>query len=678
MNRIESVRPQMKDSFSLRLSESTTASDIILPPTSLKAAAADGSRWPAPECLDDAAGMMMSAQRSLGADSIASGQSSVCSFDALQIPNEFEIYAAASSTPVHSMGRCMLMDKCPSSGTDRSRHSGHSSGHSSGTPSHASSAMMKPTMTTVTAKSKMTTFSDFDLADKSISQKLHAGELALWKTRKRVGSVTLLVASFCATACALVNYSNFIDLEWTYAMTLALNMGCSMTHLCLTVILLFAPLADDIGLSRGVATLEMFCIGCYGAVRTLCNVVGDSRGVKHLPPMSELISGDSSDSDYRYDRWLALNTVVYAITNVLFVIGASSAMKQRSALKIQRRLWYNMQLYAILCLSVELSGATLIYKQFPDDNLRHWTLAVPYIISDATMFAIASAARVRQHIQGRLRSCLQARRSVAASAGIAGLMCNCTPHEVLALSKKRFRCMSAGDLTFADLMASPTELATGTALHGRTKPVRLGKCDAFVSHSWHDDPVPKWTRLQEWREEFVKLHGREPLIWFDKYCIDQTDVETDLRGLPVFLSGCKELLVLCGPTYLTRLWCVVEIFTFVHMGGSLENITFAPLYRDGHEKEDYDNINGVFDNFDGHQCNCIKQEDKDKMLGIIMAAFGSMDRFNYEVQKITDKARKQGGGFKRATTYGPLGKLGSLDDMDIIKQGNRLGRALTL
>merc|ERR1712226_1422987 len=111
------------------------------------------------------------------------------------------------------------------------------------------------------------------------------------------------------------------------------------------------------------------------------------------------------------------------------------------------------------------------------------------------------------------------------------------------------------------------------------EPCSLGKCDVFLSHSWHDPMADKWLALQQWRTGFVNRHNREPVIWLDKGCIDQGDVESDLRCLPIFLSGCKELLVLLGPTYLHRLWCVMEIFNFVHMGG--EFITVIPLLRDG-------------------------------------------------------------------------------------------------
>ena len=40
-------------------------------------------------------------------------------------------------------------------------------------------------------------------------------------------------------------------------------------------------------------------------------------------------------------------------------------------------------------------------------------------------------------------------------------------------------------------------------------------------------------------------------------CIDQTDIDANLACLPVFLSGCRELLILVGETYHKRLWCVM-------------------------------------------------------------------------------------------------------------------------
>merc|ERR1712226_404389 len=86
---------------------------------------------------------------------------------------------------------------------------------------------------------------------------------------------------------------------------------------------------------------------------------------------------------------------------------------------------------------------------------------------------------------------------------------------------------------------------------------KLGIVDAFVSHSWHDDADAKWDALQSWRFKFKATHKREPYLWIDKYCIDQTNIEASLACLPIYLYGCEELLVLRGNTYLERLWCLI-------------------------------------------------------------------------------------------------------------------------
>lgn len=171
----------------------------------------------------------------------------------------------------------------------------------------------------------------------------------------------------------------------------------------------------------------------------------------------------------------------------------------------------------------------------------------------------------------------EARSTMAACAGLAALMSNCTVEEAMAQATLHFRSVCASRLSFEHFVSSPTSLVPiGPEFFAVTELTELGECDAFVSHSWHDDPRSRWLALQQWRESFVKRHGREPRIWFDKCCIDQTDVEQNLRGLPIFLSGCKEILVLCGPTYLSRLWCIVELFTFVHMGGSKSRMVSCP------------------------------------------------------------------------------------------------------
>ncbi|KAG8466226.1 hypothetical protein KFE25_001982 [Diacronema lutheri] len=112
-------------------------------------------------------------------------------------------------------------------------------------------------------------------------------------------------------------------------------------------------------------------------------------------------------------------------------------------------------------------------------------------------------------------------------------------------------------------------------------PALLGAVDAFISHSWHDDPQLKFAALQAWRREFVEAHGREPTVWFDALCIDQDNIAAQLPSVPIYLAGCKSVLALAGPTYFQRLWCVLELHIVHQMGGSLDQIFFVPLDGEG-------------------------------------------------------------------------------------------------
>jgi len=240
---------------------------------------------------------------------------------------------------------------------------------------------------------------------------------------------------------------------------------------------------------------------------------------------------------------------------------------------------------------------------------------------------------LRREIQAALiRACEGGAHRIAA-AGIAGLVGGCSADEILATAKSRFRVVDLSLLTASDL----ADNRPSPSLFLHSEPARLSSlhaCDAFISHSWHDDAPAKWAALQRWRSSFVAQHSREPRVWLDKCCIDQTRIDDDLRCLPVFLSGCQHLVIFCGTTYLNRLWCVVELFTFAHMGKDLSRIEFVPVLRMGKEEEDREEIERSFATFDASNCSCFQAEDHAKLLGIIGAAFGSLQHFSSAVLAI--------------------------------------------
>merc|ERR1712050_407627 len=98
----------------------------------------------------------------------------------------------------------------------------------------------------------------------------------------------------------------------------------------------------------------------------------------------------------------------------------------------------------------------------------------------------------------------------------------------------------------------------------------------------------------------------------------------DLRGLPIFLAGSRQLLVLCGPSYLSRLWCIVEIFTFMHVGGDYHRIIIRPVVRSNAVRDDAAAIKQAYREFASERCLCFSEQDKQRMLEIIKAAFGDM------------------------------------------------------
>lgn len=85
--------------------------------------------------------------------------------------------------------------------------------------------------------------------------------------------------------------------------------------------------------------------------------------------------------------------------------------------------------------------------------------------------------------------------------------------------------------------------------------------DYFVSHAWTDDPILKTAALNIFCEKFRMKHMRYPSLWLDKVCIDQKNPGDGIAALPVNIAACKQILVLMGTTYLSRLWCLWELFT---------------------------------------------------------------------------------------------------------------------
>ena len=71
----------------------------------------------------------------------------------------------------------------------------------------------------------------------------------------------------------------------------------------------------------------------------------------------------------------------------------------------------------------------------------------------------------------------------------------------------------------------------------------------------------------------------------------------------------------------------MEVFTFVQMGGQRENMPIKPL-------DDDDDTDSKLLRFDASQAQCFLPKDRDKLLAVIEASFGTFQPFNKIVRRI--------------------------------------------
>ena len=172
-----------------------------------------------------------------------------------------------------------------------------------------------------------------------------------------------------------------------------------------------------------------------------------------------------------------------------------------------------------------------------------------YFVTALTGLFIALGMRpaARRRFHGLLGG-LALKGEARSAAAVAALVGGRDPAAALKHGADSFRGLPYASLGEADFATSGD-----TGLNQKTKPVTLGSVDAFLSHSWHDSAADKWKALSSWATS--RKDAPSTLLWLDKACINQSDIDASLAALPVYLSGCKELLVLVGPSYCSRLWC---------------------------------------------------------------------------------------------------------------------------
>ena len=152
--------------------------------------------------------------------------------------------------------------------------------------------------------------------------------------------------------------------------------------------------------------------------------------------------------------------------------------------------------------------------------------------------------------------------------------------------------------------------------------------------SWRDPAKAKHATLSRWAQERETRTGEQTSLWLDKACIDQTDITQSLLCLPVFLAFCNELLVLAGPSYSSRLWCVLELYTFVIVRPAAGGLVIRPFDEAGPFKEGCETE--YFRTFDANKASCYLAADRHHLLAVIEAGYGSIRAFNRRVRRIVD------------------------------------------
>jgi hypothetical protein len=243
-------------------------------------------------------------------------------------------------------------------------------------------------------------------------------------------------------------------------------------------------------------------------------------------------------------------------------------------------------------------------------------------------------ARRQKQILDRL---VEATRSSTGSVlALAALLEGEDPEMLGAQAVARFRCVRWDVLSrMPEILINAGPLdgqQASVELYQLSKPCRVGECDAFCSHSWHDDGWLKWNALKKWCDGFKRNKERSPRLWLDKVCIDQADLKADLQSLPIFLAACNRLLVVSGPTYVYRLWCCVELFVYVSMLAEDESAKKPVILTIGADSDELENVREQWRSFDATACQCFNEDDKRRIFAVIESHPGGVQGFNDHVK----------------------------------------------
>jgi len=304
----------------------------------------------------------------------------------------------------------------------------------------------------------------------------------------------------------------------------------------------------------------------------------------------------------------------------LWLLRAMFATSTRTILDAWLFAQVATMVFAGFCGVLYIGSGNVISGSIPPNDIVNYgfnilQVAIAYIISREGFRGQA------QEFMARIGFC------TSASVVVAMLGSGNSTSEVFAMARDRFRGVPMDRITYAMMEGN----RPASALMQITEPMRLGHVDGFLTHSWSDPIAEKWAAMCAWRDKVLQTKQREPTMWIDRFCIDQTDIKGSLMCLPVFLGGCHTLVIAAGETYMTRLWCVMEVFTFLEMGLTAESIDVYPLL-------DVQCLSQSVATFEAKNARCFLKQDQEHLFSVIEVGFGAQAAFNKVVSRALSTA----------------------------------------
>ena len=362
-----------------------------------------------------------------------------------------------------------------------------------------------------------------------------------------------------------------------------------------------------------------------------CTIIGLMQLGGIIPVVTQSSFGDGDCIDYRAAAvpcWCSALQVIGVVARALIIIEVGVRrifVRLWSTQKLDGRhdlIWGGWGRYLAGFAATNTTFVLLIYLFFA--NGRAFLGSAAGIVS--VLFTLETAALAKFAFTDAWRKNVQAWLAgfgtVTDAMSVASLMGDGggTVEEVMTRAKQKLRYVHLSSMHSSDL---DFHLGGGPSHERYAKSVQCSPrdVDIFISHSWRDPPLPKWTALVNRCDKFEIEHNRPARIWIDAFCLDPESA-SEPRLHPVFLMASEHMLLLVGPTFTSRLWTLMEIFLFSEAGGA--SIEILPIEE---------GCALVVDDVDSAACECEMESDRRVMADVIEAC-GSATHFNRRLREI--------------------------------------------